>query len=467
MAYSTGSGYANGIPSAFQVATTENYVSTLNVHMPEIAEDFISRYGEQSLTGFLESVGADAPTAQRKFEHYEDDWIHQNFLQTGTPTIAVGGTTITLNNAYSSDGTAAGAFNVRLGDVIMNSYGELAICTNIPANNTRDLVPYNGAWTALVATDVLTVIGNEWHEGTNQPDGITPESNHYYNYTMIMKESFDVTGSEATNKTWFKVNDPSTGQSGYLWYLKGEADTHRRFANYCETMMLQGKIATNTNAALQAVSGTATGNSIGAGGITGSEGLIEFIRTGNTQTYSQVAGFNLSDFDAMIRTLDTNRGARENTIWAGIDLSLAIDDGIAAMFAGGGVSYGAFNGAEELAVSFGFKSFTRGGYTFHKKTYDTFNYLPMFGASGYNYPGMGMVIPGDMRKDSKTGSSMPSLRVRYKEAGGYSRKLEHWITGSSGLATPTNETDDMQVHYRTERGFEGFASNRFVLLERV
>ena len=42
MAYSTGTGYANGIPSAFRVATTENYVNTLNVHMPEVAEDFVS-----------------------------------------------------------------------------------------------------------------------------------------------------------------------------------------------------------------------------------------------------------------------------------------------------------------------------------------------------------------------------------------------------------------------------------------
>ena len=52
MAYSSGAGYANGIPSAFQVATTENYVSSLNVHKPEVAEDFVSRYGDQSLTGF-------------------------------------------------------------------------------------------------------------------------------------------------------------------------------------------------------------------------------------------------------------------------------------------------------------------------------------------------------------------------------------------------------------------------------
>tara|TARA_R110002012_G_scaffold169141_10_gene333000 strand:- start:24852 stop:26222 length:1371 start_codon:yes stop_codon:yes gene_type:complete len=456
MAYTT----TPGIPSAFQVATNENYVSTLSIHQPEVAEDFVNRYGEQSLMGFLDSIGAMAPVAQRKYEHYEDDYLHQNFKQTGTPTIAVGGTTITLDPAFSSDGTTAGNFFIRIGDIVQNSYGEIALVTAKPANNQATLVPYkNASWTALAATDVLIVIGNEHAEGTGQPDGITPTANHYENYTMIMKDSFQVTGSEATNKIWFKVNDAATGKSGYLWYLKGEGDTYKRFNNYCEMQMLLGQVATNTNAAL-------TGT-IGSGGINGTEGLIDFMRSGNSQTYNQLAGFNLSDFDSMIRTLDANRGAKENTMWCGIDLSLAIDDAVAAMFAGGGISYGAFNGSEEIGVAFGFKSFARGGYTFHKKAYEALSYSPMMGATGYNYSGMGLVIPGDMGKDAKSRESIPSLRVRYKEAGGYSRKMEHWLTGSAGLANPTSDVDELRCHYRTERGFEGFANNRFILLERA
>ena len=137
------------------------------------------------------------------------------------------------------------------------------------------------------------------------------------------------------------------------------------------------------------------------------------------------------------------------------------------MFAGGGISYGAFIGSEEIGVAFGFKSFARGGYTFHKKAYEALSYSPMMGATGYNYSGMGLVIPGDMGKDAKTRESIPSLRVRYKEAGGYSRKMEHWLTGSAGLANPTSDVDELRCHYRTERGFEGFANNRFILLERA
>ena len=66
MAYTT----TPGIPSAFQVATNETYVSTLSIHKPEVAEDFVDRDGEQSLMGFLDAVGAMTPVAQRKYEHY-------------------------------------------------------------------------------------------------------------------------------------------------------------------------------------------------------------------------------------------------------------------------------------------------------------------------------------------------------------------------------------------------------------
>ena len=455
MAYTT----TPGIPSAFQVATNENYVSSLSIHMPEVAEDFVSRYGDQSLMGLLDAIGAKAPVAQRTYSHWEDDFLHQNFELEGNPTVAVGGTPCTLADAYFHDGTNTGHHFLRVGDIVMNHHNEIALCT-VLSGDQATLVPYkNASWTAYAAGDILTVIGNEFEEGSGQPAGITPRANEYTNSTAIMKESFEVTGSEATNKIWFQVNDPNTGEAGYLWYIKGEADTFKRFMNYCETQMILGQKATNTNAALP--------GTIDQGGITGTEGLLDFMRTGNTQTYNQLAGFNLSDFDAMIRTLDTQRGAKENMMYCGIDLSLAIDDAVAAMFAGGGIQYGAFNGAEEIAVAFGFNSFTRGGYTFHKKVYDMFNYSPMLGAAGYAYAGMGLVIPGDSQRDVRTREAIPSLRIRYKAAEGYSREMEHWLTGSAGLAQATDDVDNMKCHYRTERGFEGYASNRFMLIERA
>jgi len=490
------------IPSASQVATTQNYISSANfiaavagkgdgLHKPEVSEDFVKRYGSQNLTGFLDVVGAKAPVSNFQFSHYEEDWIHQSFKadDSAADVALTGGVQILIDaSSHLASATASGATSfVRPGSVILFPTGEVGLCVakwtsnQSAANETLDgyagtlqsgptpgvnnhvihVMNYDGGTAITVAESAtLTVIGTEFAEGTGQPNGITPKVLEYNNTCMILKESYQVTGSEATNKIWFKVNDEATGQSGYLWYLKGEGDTYRRFMDYSEMMMILGE-QTTTNSYIKA----GDANNAITSGVRGTNGLLSFM--GNTHTYNQLAGFNLSDFDSMIRTLDKYKGSRENTVWAGLDLSLAIDDAVAAMFAGGGISYGAFNGAEEIAVAMGFKSFTRGGYTFHKKTYQPFTHLPMLGASGFDYAGMGMVIPGDSGRDAKSGESIPSLRIRYKAAEGYSREMEHWLTGSAGLAQATSDVDELRCHYRTERGFEGFGANRFIKISRA
>ena len=490
------------IPSASQQATTQNYVSSSNfiaasagkgagLHKPEVSEDFVKRYGNQGLTGFLDVIGAKAPVSNFQFSHYEEDWIHQSFIADGsTATVSLtGGIQLQIDAAshLDSDTTANATSFVRPGSVILFPTGEVGLCvakwtSNQSApNETLDgyggtlaggqtpgagahvlhVMNYDGG-TGITAANsaTLTVIGMEFAEGTGQPNGITPKVLEYSNTCMILKESYQVSGSEATNKIWFQVQDEATGQSGWLWYLKGESDTYRRFMDYCEMMMILGE-QTTTNSYIKA----GDGNNTITSGVRGTNGLLSFM--GNTHSYNQLAGFNLSDFDSMIRTLDKYKGSRENTVWAGLDLSLAIDDAVAAMFAGGGISYGSFNGAEEIAVAMGFKSFTRGGYTFHKKTYTPFTHLPMLGASGFDYAGMGMVIPGGNGKDAKSGESIPSLRIRYKAAEGYSREMEHWLTGSAGLAQATSDVDELRCHYRTERGFEGFGANRFIKISRA
>jgi len=490
------------IPSASQVATTQNYVSSSNfiaavagkgdgLHKPEVSEDFVKRYGSQNLTGFLDVIGAKAPVSNFQFSHYEEDWIHQSFLadDTAADVALTGGVQILIDaTSHLASATASGATSfIRPGSVVLFPTGEVGLCvakwtsnqsaanevldgyagtlqagpTPAADNHVIHVMNYDGGTAITVAESAtLTVIGTEFAEGTGQPNGITPKVLEYNNTCMILKESYQVTGSEATNKIWFKVNDEATGQSGYLWYLKGEGDTYRRFMDYSEMMMILGE-QTTTNSYIKA----GDANNAITSGVRGTNGLLSFM--GNTHTYNQLAGFNLSDFDSMIRTLDNYKGSRENTVWAGLDLSLAIDDAVAAMFAGGGISYGAFNGAEEIAVAMGFKSFTRGGYTFHKKTYQPFTHLPMLGASGFDYAGMGMVIPGDSGRDAKSGDSIPSLRVRYKAAEGYSREMEHWLTGSAGLAQATSDVDELRCHYRTERGFEGFGANRFIKIARA
>jgi hypothetical protein len=198
------------------------------------------------------------------------------------------------------------------------------------------------------------------------------------------------------------------------------------------------------------------------------EGLLPFIENKGQSMDLGSSAITMADFDAAVKSLDKYRGSKEMALYAGINLSLDIDDLLASQgaYAAGGANYGTFANNKDMALNLGFNSFSRGGYTFHKKTYDLFNRPDLLGADGFNYNGYGMCIPMDAQKDAKSGESIPSLRIRYKAANGYSREMEHWLTGGAILQNKTSGVDELRCNYRTERGFEGFAPNRFLLFKK-
>ena len=51
--------------------------------------------------------------------------------------------------------------------------------------------------------------------------------------------------------------------------------------------------------------------------------------------------------------------------------------------------------------------------------------------------------------DPKTGSRAAALEMNYKAEDGYSREMEHWMTGSILGVTNTND-DSLQFNYRSE-----------------
>jgi hypothetical protein len=54
--------------------------------------------------------------------------------------------------------------------------------------------------------------------------------------------------------------------------------------------------------------------------------------------------------------------------------------------------------------------------------------------------------------------------MNYKASNGYSRELEHWLTGSV-LGARTNGEDAAQFNYRSECNLITRAANRHVLLK--
>jgi len=462
-------------PTSVAMATQDNYVSsltTLALHKREVDERLIKRYGDQGITGLLELVGAKKECTQTQFEHFEEAFIHNtvslDFNDGGVPTSGAAVEVMHINDSDLADGGIVAtnqSHPVRLGDILLSQTGQMGIVTSAPtaaAEPTFNMYPIN-TWNANNAQgQTWTIIGNEWGENTSQPESILPRVHEYSNKCMIIKESFEVSGTEATNVIYFKVDSQHFG-SGYLWYLKGEADTYKRFQDYQELMMILGKSVSNSNLTSAVASSSFTN-----GGIRGTEGLLEFIENRGQSMDLGSASITMADFDAIVKSLDKYRGAKEYALYAGINLSLDIDDLLAAQgaYAAGGANYGTFQNNKNMALNLGFNSFTRGGYTFHKKTYDLFNHPKLVGATNFNYNGYGICIPMDTQKDAKSGDKIPSLRIRYKAANGYSREMEHWLTGSAVLKNKTNTEDNLKCHYRTERGFEGFGANRYMLIKK-
>jgi len=458
-------------PSAVKVASSFNYVSSADlvsrmdgetttaaqgIHKRDVDEQMIKRYGDQGITGLLELHGAKKECTNNLFEHYEEDFIHNNF----TATIAdnAGGTdnasTMTINSA---DDTAAGHTALRVGDLIQNAGGNVYLVQERTTALEFHVQLVGTTNSGALASSEFAIIGNAYAEGTSQPDGLTPRVHHYQNHTQIIKETFEVTGSEATNITYIKTD------GGYLWYLKGEADTYKRFQDYCELACVLGPTGAGTEVVNQTGATVDTGDRVYL-----TEGLLPFIEGKGQSMDLGSSAITMADFDAAVKSLDKFRGAKEMALYAGINLSLDIDDLLASQgaYAAGGANYGTFDNNKDMALNLGFNSFSRGGYTFHKKTYDLFNHPALLGATGFNYNGYGMCIPMDSSKDARSGEKIPALRIRYKAANGYSREMEHWLTGSAVLQNKTNQTDTLQCNYRSERGFEGFAPNRFLLFKK-
>ena len=189
---------------------------------------------------------------------------YNNVTQAGgagaaTLTFVTGGATTVSNAIYPNDtivvmNPATGiAVKGIVGRSDNNAPGTLATITAYPfqANN----------WDALTvgATNLkMFVYGSVFAKGTVQAlaQGVTggataaagtvksiqPSFTQFANQPIIIKDSFQINGSDMAQIGWVDVATED-GTSGYLWYLKSESETRLRFDDYLEMAMVEGELA--------------------------------------------------------------------------------------------------------------------------------------------------------------------------------------------------------------------------------
>ena len=469
----TGTNYAqDGAPANLQL-TPETY-TTLDTLVKTtkdfVMPDLVETYGDQGITGFLDLTGAikSGGTADR-VDWWEAGRRHRTV--TGV-TDSKGSSTAADNSTLSVTADSTNGTPIGPNDVVMDSAdGRRYVVVSADGTpGTADdyvLMTLDGADAAAdnSSSREFIVLGNMYGQGTEQPAHFTDsDAVKRKNPFMIVKDRYQVNGSQATNIGWVNV-----GGGEYRWFMYGEQEARKRFEDRREMMMLFGQTG-NENDNTDNATATYNGNAQDAG--LGSEGYVSAVEDRGIVISGAFGNpmDSFAEFDDLILELDKQGAPAEYAMYLNRKQDLAIDDMLASgiatsVTAGLPGQFGAFNNDADMAVKLGFKSFTRGGYTFHKHDWKLLNDPTLLGATNYL---QGACIPLANVTDPRTGGSAPSLAMYYKEANGYSREMEHWITGGGVLGHNNNGDAGRDVatfHYRSEIALCVRAANKHVIIK--
>ena len=444
------------LSSAYIDFTAAGTAGWAQQHLPDLMEQEAAVFGKRTISGFLNQVGAEEAMTSDQVIWSEQGRLHINLAAT-----------VTTKGAGLV--TFASAHELRVGDtVIIHETGGGNLKLNcyvsaIPSTTTANLLPYTQAnlgssGQAFLDNDPVTVFvyGSEFAKGTvGQTEAIAPTFKSFTNKPIIIKDMYEISGSDASQIGWVEVTGES-GQSGYLWYLKAEGDTRSRFTDQLEMTMVEAEKSV-------AAAGAAVPD--------GTEGMFAAIADRGHFSAGIVgssAADDLGSFDNILKKFDANGAIEENMIYANRSVSLGIDDMLAAQnsYGTGGTSYGVFSNSEDMALNLGFSGFRRGSYDFYKSDWKYLNDLGTRGVYGETSI-RGVIIPAGVSSvyDEQLGSSMkrPFLHVRYRSSQTDDRKMKTWVTGSVG-GNVTSDLDAMKVHYLSERCLVVQGANNFCLL---
>ena len=496
----TAGGSLNSVPSSQKQTLATNYLdftgTTDNTfaqqYLPDLMEKEAEVFGPRTISGFLASVGAEEPMSSDQVVWSEQSRLHISVKGTVATTGSTNGTfevtsDIDGNNASSSPAFTLANHGVRCNDIVLiASAGIVTKCKVVDADTAVIQVePYDKANLSGHATtdggSTLLVVGSEYGKGTkyySNADGSTesdsrganePTFKSFSNKPIIMKDYYEVSGSDTARIGWVEVT-AEDGTAGYLWYLKAEAETRLRFADYMEMAMLEAE-KTHADSVIGNFHGA---TDLGAGGA-GTEGLFKAISTRGNVT-SGVTGVNaatdLAEFDAILAEFDSQGAIEENMMFVNRATSLAMDDMLASMnsYGAGGTSYGVFQNSEQMALNLGFSGFRRGSYDFYKSDWRYLNDKATRG--GINSAATtaairGVIVPACTSTvyDQMLGKNLkrPFLHVRFRASQTDNRYFKTWVTGSVGAAT--SALDAMQIHMLTERCLITQGANNFMLMQ--
>jgi hypothetical protein len=490
----TAGGNLNSVVAPQQQTLASNYIDFTATatagwaqqYLPDLMEKEAEVFGQRTISGFLAQVGAEEAMSADQVVWSEQSRLHLSYVCT---VDADGDTNGTLTITTDIDGNAlTTTHGIRVNDIVLIAQAGVvvkALVVETPESAVVTVEPYATAALSTLSdgTATVLVVGSEYGKGQSYSDNtgtysaerrtaLTPTFKSFTNKPIIMKDYYEISGSDASQIGWVEVSGEE-GQNGYLWYLKAEGDTRARFTDYLEMSMLESEKANALSAigfADKQIRGSADDDVN-----VGTEGLFAAIEDRGNVT-SGVTGVNaatdLAEFDAILAEFDSQGAIEENMMFVNRATSLAIDDMLASMnsYGAGGTSYGVFENDEDMALNLGFSGFRRGSYDFYKSDFRYLNDKATRGGINTRATSAairGVIIPAGTSSvyDQSLGKNLkrPFLHVRYRASATDNRKMKTWTTGSVGATT--SALDAMQIHMLSERCLVTQGANNFMLMQ--
>jgi hypothetical protein len=449
-------------PSVQKMTLANSYLDIRNdgwakQYLPELYNAEVEKYGDRSIGGFLQMLGAEMPMASDQVIWSEQGRLHIAYQA----TVATGsGSLSAIKNIDNTSGDDV-AHGLRVGNTVVCSVQSVVFKGYVKSAGANPVVvPYNAATPGDITgitddsnqTIKLFVYGSEFGKGANPMDeSIEPKFLSLSNSPIIIKDHFEINGSDAGQIGWIEVSGEA-GQGGYLWYLKSQGDTSKRYEDYLEMVMVEAeKSAASADAAVP----------VGTEGLFSAIGSRGIVATG---FFDDATDPVLASFDTLLTNLDEQGAIEENMLFLDRGANLGIDDMLGAINSNysGGTSFGVFNNSEDMALNLGFSGFRRGSYDFYKTDWKYLNDKSTRGLVG----GLeGVLVPAGTSSvyDQNLGKNIkrPFLHVRYRASEADDRRLKTWVTGSLGGASSSG-VDKMEVHYLSERCLVVQAANNFI-----
>ena len=318
-------------PAYQKMALNTNYLDIQNdgwakQYLPELYEQEVDRYGNRTISGFLSMLSAEMPLQSDQVIWSEQGRLHLAYEGEINPATGL------VDEIKNIDTGLTEAHAIRKGatvvctvaGVVFKAYVNQGIesSTTAYANGEQlDIFPYAAKNVENVSATIgssdnqvikFFVYGSEFGKGTDtMQKSLEPKFLTFTNRPMIIKDHFEINGSDTAQIGWIEVAGES-GQGGYLWYLKSSGDTRVRFNDYMEMTMVEAeKVATSeTDTADSQLHDT-------YGDIEGSEGLFSAVENRGIVATNLVdnATDALADFDLLLAELDKQGAIEENMLY--------------------------------------------------------------------------------------------------------------------------------------------------------